>query len=1714
MNQHCYRLVFNRARGLLMAVGEIARSHSAAGRIRVFAGSAAAALHPALAMLRTLTMPSLLLPTLPLSLRSTLLPATLLAKLLPVVAHAQIIPDAAAPANHQAIVSSAANGVPLVHIQTPTAGGVSRNVYSQFDVHSHGAILNNAHQATQTALGGWVQANPLLDKPASVIVNEVNSSNPSLLHGYVEVAGQRAQVVVANPSGISCDGCGFINASRATITTGVPQYGASGNLDSYLLRRGTVRFNGDGLDANSADFTEVLARAVQVNAALRARQLNVVAGSNEIRASDLQTSAVATDENKPAFALDVSALGGMYAGKIWLIGTEAGVGVRHAGKLGGGASEIHITAAGKLEVTGEIDSAGRVDITTVGIDNRGSIQAANSVSLQSKAEINNTGLINGGDVLLKSATINNRGTGRIYGDHIALEADTVTNEADSAADSAAARAAPVIAARSRLDIGAEHITNRDGALLYSAGDLAIGRYLDSNQHATGQARRLDNLSAHIDAEGDMDVAVDDIRNMNLHYSTRKQTRSPESVVEVAGEGSPNRYATDVPDVYAYIDESYHLHTPEGNYERWLRYRYQRTVTDEVTASSAPAEIIAGGKLRVRGETLTNDKSRILAGGELDVQVATLNNIDATGTRATVDVGTVDSFWRDHRKGRDRTGSSEAAYEPPPLVQSMSLGVVGYEGQTQSTAAHGGDISQGQGLVTRNLSLAVPNTSLYCAAPLARGYMVETDPRFTSYKAWLGSDYLLQQLALDPQQMQKRLGDGFYEQRLVREQVAQLTGRRFLPGYANDEAQFQALMDHASTFAKAYALRPGIALSAEQMALLTSDIVWLVERDVTLLNGQATRALVPQVYMRVREGDLRADGALLAGAQVKLSVTGDLNNSATIAGGSVGLHANNVNNAGSTVGGNSVAVAAVRDINSVGGSIKAESALTLSAGNDITIASTTRSSSSGQDGANGQGSKNGGGSRTDIDRVAGLYVSRDDGQLVVAAGHNLTIKGAVLQQGTPAVSVTNRSDTTSSVTTESGRIMLAAGNDVVLDTVTEARSERIDWGGGTHRSESRRTDVAATVNAAGAVNIIAGRDIVSRGAQISTRPSTSTTTSTNTQASPQANTQSGDIHLTAARDVMLSTAKSQVSVDESHRHTCRGFLSRTTTSTRESLDQTTQSGTLLSGERVSVQSGQDIQVIGSNVASSTGTALEAGRNVSIEAATNTRREIHLAQTKTSGLMSSGGFGITIGNRSVKSTSDTTATTAVASTVGSTRGDVQMSAGDAFTQTGSNVLAQQGNVGIAARKVDITEARNSETTVTETQFKQSGLTLAVSNPIVTAVQTAQAMGHAAANTTDTRMKALAAANTAMAAKNAVDAVIAGQGSTLNGKADQIVTGTDAAGNAGSRDANAVDKIGGIQLSVSLGSTKSDNRTVVRIREAIASTVATGGDVTITAQRPPAQATTDATQSVAIQSNAAQSDTTQSNTSQTNLTKGDISPSNLAPSDITVQGSRIAGQQVKLIAEGALNMQAASNTHTQTSSNSSASNSIGVILDSKGGIGVNVSGSRGRGSANGEDQRFSNTDITDGQQVVLQSDADTTIKGASVSAPQISVTSGGALAIESLQDSSSYQARQRQIGGSATLGTAPSANVAIAKSNIDSTYRSVVEQSGIKAGDDSFTVKVAGDTTLTGGVISSMQAAVDAKRNQFSAGGQPTTTDIDNHAHYTADAVSVNLGTGFSA
>jgi filamentous hemagglutinin len=121
---------------------------------------------------------------------------------------------------------------------------------------------------------------------------------------------------------------------------------------------------------------------------------------------------------------------------------------------------------------------------------------------------------------------------------------------------------------------------------------------------------------------------------------------------------------------------------------------------------------------------------------------------------------------------------------------------------------------------------------------------------------------------------------------------------FSDRYSSEETQYKALMDSGKTFAQQYQLRPGISLSAAQMAALTSDIVWLVEQTITLPDGSTTKALVPQVYARAQAGDLDGAGTLLAGQVTNLNLTGDMTNTGTVAGRTiVNLTAENVNNLG-------------------------------------------------------------------------------------------------------------------------------------------------------------------------------------------------------------------------------------------------------------------------------------------------------------------------------------------------------------------------------------------------------------------------------------------------------------------------------------------------------------------------------------------------------------------------------------------------------------------------------------------------------------------------------------------------------------------------------------------------------------------------------------------------------------------------------------------------
>jgi hypothetical protein len=290
---------------------------------------------------------------------------------------------------------------------------------------------------------------------------------------------------------------------------------------------------------------------------------------------------------------------------------------------------------------------------------------------------------------------------------------------------------------------------------------------------------------------------------------------------------------------------------------------------------------------------------------------------------------------------------------------------------------------------------------------------------------------------------------------------------------------------------------------------------------------------------------------------------------------------------------------------------------------------------------------------------------------------------------------------------------------------------------------------------------------------------------------------------------------------------------------------------------------------------------------------------------------------------------------------------------------------------------------------------------------------------------------------------------------------------------RDATAADKVGGINVSISLGSSSSQSKSTQTSDSARGSTVQAGNNLTIVA------------------------------------TGGG------ADSDITVQGSALSvGRVMSLYAQDQIQLQAARNSASQQSSNSSKSSSLGVSFGTSG-LGVTASASRGRGNADGSDLTWTNSQLKAGEHIVLDSGGDTTVKGAVVTAPQLNAQVGGNLLIQSLQDTSTYTSQQKSSGGSITVGTAGvSGSVNAGKSNINSTYTSVTEQSGLRAGDGGFNVTVQGNTTLVGGAITSTQTAVEQNLNRFQTGGTLTVSDLHNQASYSASSSSVNLGTGFDA
>ncbi|ODS22570.1 hypothetical protein AB835_13435 [Candidatus Endobugula sertula] len=598
-------------------------------------------------------------------------------------AFAQIFADPNASQSEQATILSTANGIPQVNIQTPSAAGVSRNQYRQFDVDANGVILNNSRLNTTTQLGGMVSANPnLIGGEARIIVNEIYSSNPSYLNGFIEVAGSRADVVFANPAGISCSGCGFINAHQATLTTGKPIYN-NGNLDSYRVEGGTVDITGTGLDASSVDYTHIIARSVKVNAGIWGQQVNVVTGLNDVKAN---TTADATEHSSgtstaPTFAIDVSALGGMYAGKIKLVGTEDGVGVRNAGQIGAGAGGFTLSADGRLTNTQQITSDAAIAISTrEGVNNSGTVYASQTLTLNTESDIQHSGTIAAQD------TVSLMATGNIVSDSNSILAAGI--DATGQLINASTSSHLQVISSGEVDLQGEQLVLNDLSIQADRITLQSTQTAESlSLHATLGDVTLRNSTTAADTftvEG-QGIAITDsqqtVNNATLTASTRDVALS-DSTVNVTEQltiSTPQQIVTDRADITAKQLQltAHSLSNQDGKLKQ--SGNSQLTLQLAGTLDNTDGQLATNSALTINSQQINNHSGILTSVGDLALTVdkAQATSLDNTlGTIASDGQMTLTSGSINNDQGHIQSAKNLAIDTQGNIVTNTNSGNTG------------------------------------------------------------------------------------------------------------------------------------------------------------------------------------------------------------------------------------------------------------------------------------------------------------------------------------------------------------------------------------------------------------------------------------------------------------------------------------------------------------------------------------------------------------------------------------------------------------------------------------------------------------------------------------------------------------------------------------------------------------------------------------------------------------------------------------------------------------------------------------------------------------------------------------------------------------------------------------------------------------------------------------------------------------------------------
>ncbi|RMH12340.1 MAG: filamentous hemagglutinin N-terminal domain-containing protein, partial [Gammaproteobacteria bacterium] len=313
----------------------------------------------------------------------------------------------------QTSLDQAPNGVPIINIARPGASGLSHNRYRDFNIDPQGLIFNNAATSVATTqLGGLIVGNPNLQRSATLILNEITGTQPSQLKGYGEIAGQAADLVIANPNGLTINGTGFINTSRLVLTTGRPVLSA-GNLDHFSIDTGEILVEGQGLNALDTPVADLFSRYMTLNSKIHAHSLHLSLGSQNIdyttNQAQFQSGSVVSTKS---LLLDSTSLGGLYADSIHLVGTEAGLGVNMPPEVLASNGSIQIEQQGNLTLYSaqatqdiQVNSGGTQTII-------GDISSGRSLALLSSSTLDTgSGMLSGGvQVSLQAGTLNQTAT--------------------------------------------------------------------------------------------------------------------------------------------------------------------------------------------------------------------------------------------------------------------------------------------------------------------------------------------------------------------------------------------------------------------------------------------------------------------------------------------------------------------------------------------------------------------------------------------------------------------------------------------------------------------------------------------------------------------------------------------------------------------------------------------------------------------------------------------------------------------------------------------------------------------------------------------------------------------------------------------------------------------------------------------------------------------------------------------------------------------------------------------------------------------------------------------------------------------------------------------------------------------------------------------------------------------------------------------------------